>query len=118
MSTTHSQQWIVHLTVAGMMVLASIPPTPSQAAAASGKSGSTPGTAHERSLPAKPKAPGDLTNSPIERQAPPAQASAEERMRSGQMERPKFQSDVSDRLEELHRGAEQPTAERPSAPGR
>jgi hypothetical protein len=89
-------------------------PAYSQSAAAPGLVGSHPGKSRESPTPAKPRgSPSDRamqsmrpSDIPGQTTVPSEQLRAlEERLRSGQMERPIAQDQVSDRLEQLHSGS-------------
>ena len=90
------------------------PPVHSQAAGGSGSGGAHPGAGQEAAPPMRPNVskprgmghsvrPSDvLGQTPV----PGDRAQAlEERLRNGQIERPIAQDQVSDRLEELHKGS-------------
>ena len=100
-----------------------VTPVHSQSAAAPGSMGSRPGGSQETPLPAKPRGfhpdgtmrsmrPSDIPGQTL---VPNERTRAlEERLRSGQMERPIAQDHVSDWLEQLHSGStEGPTGETP-----
>ncbi len=101
-------------------VVVSAPPAHSQSAAGSGSVGSRPGGNRETPAPTKPRGskpdgamrsvrPPDMPGqAPAPRE--PAQA-LEERLRNGQMEQPIVQGQISDRLEQLHRGSAESSTE-------
>jgi hypothetical protein len=122
MKITTSCSWAVTLSL--MSILSAVvgaTPAHSQSATAPGAVESHPGGSQKTLIPAKPRSSqsdGALRNSrpsdlPIQTPVPNERARIlEERLRSGQMERPIAQGDVSDRLEQLHNGsAERSTGE-------
>ncbi|HSF67144.1 MAG TPA: hypothetical protein VLA67_06905 [Nitrospiraceae bacterium] len=89
-------------------------PAHSQSAPAPVSVGSHPGVRHETPLPTKPRAPRtdgamrSMRPSEMPGQTTPPNErmrALEERLRSGQMDRPIAQDQVSDRLEQLHSGS-------------
>jgi hypothetical protein len=122
MKATTSCRWVVTLSLISIFVaVVGATPAHSQSAAAPGSMGSRPGGSQETPIPAKPRSshpdgamrsirPSDI---PGQTPVPSERARAlEERLRSGQMERPIAQGHVSDRLEQLHSGsAESSTGE-------
>lgn len=91
-----------------------IAPAYSQSAAAPGLVGSHPGKSRETPVPAKPRgSPSDRAMKSMRPSDIPDQTTVpsermralEERLRSGQMERPIAQDQVSDRLERFHSGS-------------
>ncbi|MGH7182790.1 MAG: hypothetical protein ACREJN_12535 [Nitrospiraceae bacterium] len=89
-------------------------PAYSQSAAAPGLGGSNPGTSLETPTPAKPRgSPSDRAMQSVRPSDIPGQTTVpseryralEERLRSGQIERPIAQDQVSDWLEQLHSGS-------------
>lgn len=109
MNITRAHRWILMLSLVSTIHVAATTLTQSQATAASGSAGSLSGGSHETSKPAKPKnpQPADSTKHLSDRpgHTPTPQETLEERLRSGQMDRPAAQGEVSDRLEQLHRGS-------------
>ncbi len=122
MNATTSCSWVVTLSFMSILpAVVGIMPAHSQSAVVPGSGGLHPGRSQETLIPAKPrgshldgamrsKRPSDIPD-----QTPPPNMRAralEERLRRGQMERPIAQGEVSDRLEQLHRGsAEHSTGE-------
>jgi len=115
MKSTTACSWVITLSL--MIILSAvvgIVPAHSQSAVAPGSVGSHPGGSQETFIPPKPSGshpdgtkrsmrPSDV---PDQTTAPNVQARAlEERLRRGQVERPIAQSQVSDWLEQLHRGS-------------
>ena len=115
MKATTVGKGLIRLSLIGIFaVVAGTIPVHSLSAAATGSVESHPGRSHETFIPAKPRGsqpdgvmrnsrPSDITD---QTPAPNVRARAlEERLRSGQMERPIAQGEVSDRLEQLHSGS-------------
>ena len=115
MNATTSCNWVITLGL--MSILSAVVgtmPAHSQSAAVPGSVGASPGRSQETLIPAKPmgsqpdgamrnRRPPDI---PDQTPAPSVRARAlEERLRRGQMERPIAQGEISDRLEQLHRGS-------------
>jgi len=126
MKATTSCRWVVTLSLIGIFVaVVGTTPAHSQSAAAPGSVGSRPGGSQEALTPGKPR--GSHPDGAIRSMRPPnipgqtpvpieRARALEERPRSGQMERPIAQGQISDWLEQLHRGsAESSTGE--TAPG-
>jgi hypothetical protein len=120
MRVTMWSRWFVTLSLISLFaVVFSDPPAHPQPASGSGSVGSRPGGNQETPGPTKPKSfkpdggmrsvrPPDMpgrTPVPYDR----AQA-LEERLRNGQMEQPIVQGQISDRLEQLHRGSTESSA--------
>jgi hypothetical protein len=113
MNVTTQCRWFVTLSLASLSLLGvNAPPSYSQSAAGSGSVESRPGGSQE--TPTKPKGfkPDSTTGSirppdmPGRTPVPRVRAQAlEERLRNGQMEQPAAQGQISDRLEQLHRGS-------------
>lgn len=115
MKVTTWCRWFVTLSLVSLSaVVVSVMPAYSQSAASSGSVGSRPGGSHETPTPAKPR--GSNPNAPMRNMRPsdmPGQTpmprertqALEERLRNGQMEQPIAQGQISDRLEQLHRGS-------------
>jgi len=126
MKATTSCRWAIMLSLISMSAaVVGVTPVHSQSAAAPGSMGSRPGGSQETPIPAKPRGshpdgtmrsmrPSDI---PGQTPVPSERTRAlEERLRSGQMERPIAQGQISDWLEQLHSGsAESSTGE--TAPG-
>ncbi len=120
MKATTSCRWVITLSLVGISAaVADVTPAHSQSAAGPGSVGSRPGGSQETPKPAKPRGshpdgtmrsmrPPDI---PGQTPVPSERARAlEERLRSGQMEQPIAQGQISNRLEQLHSGsAESPT---------
>ena len=108
-TNTTSTLWVVMLSLVSIIHIAGATLTQSQVIAASGSAGSSSGGSHETSKPAKPRSPqpADSMKHLFDRpgHTPTPQETLEERLRSGQMDRPAAQGEVSDRLEQLHRGS-------------
>jgi len=115
MKATRLCSWFVTLSLMSILsaVVGAIP-AHSQSATAPGAVESHPGGSQKTLIPAKPRSSqpnGRMRNSrpsdiPIQTPAPNERVRIlEERLRSGQMERPIAQGAVSDRLEQLHSGA-------------
>lgn len=115
MNVTTWCRWFATLSFVSLSsVVVSAPRAHSQSAVGSGTVGSRPGISQETPAPAKPRGfrpdgtmggirPPDIPGrTPIPRER--AQA-LEERLRNGQMEQPAAQGQISDRLEQLHRGS-------------
>lgn len=115
MKVTMWCRWFVTLSLISLSaVVVSALPAHSQSAAGSGSVGSRPGGSQETPAPTKPR--GSKPDGTMRSMQPPyipgqtpvprerAQA-LEERLRSGQMERPIAQGQISDRLEQLHSGS-------------
>jgi hypothetical protein len=117
-STT--SRWIVAISLFLSAVVVSVSPGQAQSAGGTGgSSGGSPGDSEgapsgsrESSRPSKPRAANP--NDALRHARPPGlmlrpqeqQASAlEERVQSGQMEKPVAQGQISDRLEQLHKGS-------------
>jgi hypothetical protein len=105
MKTATSYRWVI--TPGLISIFAAVvgaTPAYSQSTPAPGSVGSHPGRSQEIPIPAKPRsAPFDI---PGQTTVPNERARLlEERLRSGQMERPIAQGEVSDRLEQLHSGS-------------
>ena len=124
MKATTSCSWVITLSLISISAaVVGATPALSQSAAAPGSVGSRPGGSQETLIPAKPRGshadgtmrsmrPSDIPGQTLV----PNERALEERLRSGQMERPIAQGQISDWLEQLHRGsAESSTGE--SAPG-
>ena len=119
MDTTTARQCIITLSLISVGL-----PTHAQATAASvsGAAASAPGEIHEKR---KPEAPGTANR----RGAPPAGKprqipvvpnrahEVEERVRSGQMEPPIAQNEISEQLEQLHSGSNELPGETASGQG-
>ena len=115
MKSTTACSWVITLSL--MIILSAvvgIVPAHSQSAVAPGSVGSHPGGSQETLIPPKPRGshPDGTKRSmrpfdvPDQTTVPNVQARAlEERLRRGQIERPIAQSQVSDWLEQLHRGS-------------
>ena len=126
MKATTSCRWAIMLSLISMSAaVVGVTPVHSQSAAAPGSMGSRPGGSQETPIPAKPRGshpdgtmrsmrPSDI---PGQTPVPSERTRAlEERLRSGRMERPIAQGQISDWLEQLHSGsAESSTGE--TAPG-
>jgi len=126
MKATTSCGWAITLSLISMFAaVVGATPAHSQSTATPGSMGSRPGGSQETPIPAKPRGshpdgamrgmrPSDI---PGQTQVPSERTQAlEERLRSGQMERPIAQGQISDWLEQLHSGsAESSTGE--TAPG-
>jgi len=122
MRATTSCRWAITLSLISMSAaVVGVTPAHSQSAAAPGSMGSRPGGSQETPIPAKPRGshpdgamrsmrPSDISGQTL---VPSERTRAlEERLRSGQMERPIAQDHVSDWLEQLHSGsAESSTGE-------
>jgi len=127
MKATTSCRWVITLSLISISVaVAGSTPAHSQSAAAPGSGESRAGGIHETPLPpTKPRGShpdGTMRNMrlpdmPGQTPVPSDRTRAlEERLRSGQMERPIAQAQISDWLEQLHSGpAESATGE--TAPG-
>lgn len=115
MKATTPYNWVVTLSLMSILpAIVGTLPAHSQSAAVPGLVGSHPGGTHETLMPTKPRGshpdgamrsrrPSDV---PDQTPAPDVRARAlEERLRRGQMERPIAQGEISDRLEQLHRGS-------------
>jgi hypothetical protein len=115
MKPATSCRWFVTLSFVSLSAfVVSAPPADSQSLAGSGSLGSRPGGSHETHTQPKPK--GSKPDSGIRSMRPsdtPGQTlvprdrteALEERLRNGQMDQPIAQGEISDRLEQLHRGA-------------
>ncbi len=95
-------------------VVLSAPPAHSQSAAGSGSVGSPPAGSQETPAPTKPRgSKPDATKRSVRPPDMPGQTpvpheraeALEERLRNGQMDQPIAQGQISDRLEQLHRGS-------------
>ena len=126
MKATTSCGWAITLSLISMFAaVVGATPAQSQSTATPGSMGSRPGGSHETPIPAKPR--GSHPDGAMRSMRPPdipgqtlvpseRTRALEERLRSGQMERPIAQGHVSDWLEQLHSGStEGPTGE--TAPG-
>ena len=126
MKATTSCQWIIILgLVSTPAVVVDATPAHSQSAAGPGSMGSRPGGGHETPKPAKPRGgnPADTMQRmgpygvpgliPVPRERTQA---LEERLRRGQMDQAIAQGQMSDRLEQFHRGSADASAGEP-APG-
>jgi hypothetical protein len=122
MKATTSCNWVVALSLMSILsVVVGTMPAHSQPAGIAGSAESHPGERQETLIPAKPRGshPDGVMRSrrppdiPDQTPAPNVRAQAlEERLRRGEMERPIAQGEISDRLEQLHRGsAEHSTGE-------
>ena len=115
MKVTMWCRWFVTLSFVSLSAfVVGAPPAASQSLAGSGSMGSYHGGNQETQTPTKPKGfrpdggirsirPPDMPG-----QAPVPRERAEalkERLRNGQMEKPVAQGQISDRLEQLHRGS-------------
>ena len=115
-----ASRWIVAISLLLSAVVVDVSPGQAQSAGgAGGSSGGSssntqgaPGGGWESSSQSKPRSanpadvmrharPPGLTLKPQEQQAPPL----EERLQSGQMEKPVAQGQISDRLEQFHKGS-------------
>ena len=111
-----ASRWIVAISLFLSAVVVGVSPGQAQAAGGAGGSPSSsqgaPGGGRESSSPSKPRSanpadvmrharPPGLTLKPQAQQAPPL----EERLQSGQMEKPVAQGQISDRLEQFYKGA-------------
>jgi hypothetical protein len=113
-----ASRWIVAISLLLSAVVAGVSPGHAQSAGgAGGSSGGSPsssqgapGGSRESSRPSKPRSatdamrharPPGLTLKPQEQQATPL----EERLQSGQMEKPVAQGQISDRLEQFYKGS-------------
>lgn len=115
MKVTMWCRWFVALSFVSLSAfVGGAPPADSQSLAGSESMGSDPGGNQDTLTPTKPKganADGGIRSiRPPERpgQAPVPRKRAEaleKRLRNGQMERPVAQGQISDRLEQLHRGS-------------
>lgn len=118
MNTTTSCRWVFTLSLIGIFAaFMGTAPAYSQSAAAPGLVGSHPGKSRETPVPAKPRGspsdssmqsmrPSDIPGIPGQMTVPSERLRAlEERLRSGHMERPIAQDQVSDRLEQFHSGS-------------
>jgi len=107
MNTTTCDRWIIALGLAILVLAVNPSQTFSQSGAAPGSAGAHHG--NESAKPAKPRSPqstDSLKNPPHQpNQAPTPREALEDRLRSGQMDRPVAQDQVSDRLEQLHNGS-------------
>lgn len=126
MKVATSCRWVFTLSLISISAaVVGVTPAHSQSAAAPGSVGSCPAGIQETLIPAKPRGshpdgtmrsmrPSDI---PGQTPVPDERARAlEERLRSGQMERPIAQDQISDWLERMHSGsAESSTGE--TAPG-
>jgi hypothetical protein len=126
MKSTTSCRWVITLSLISMSSAVAVAiPAHSQSAATPESVESRPGGSHETPIPAKPRGShpdGTMrsmrpTDIPDQTPVPSERTRAlEERLRSGQMERPIAQGQISDWLEQLHSGsAENATGE--TAPG-
>ena len=115
MKATTSCRWVNILSLVSILApVVGAVPAHSQPAAVSGSEGSRPGGGHEPSRPAKPRGgtpadtmrrmgPSDVPGQiPITRERTQA---LEERLRRGQMDQAIAQGQISDRLEQFHRGS-------------
>lgn len=115
MTVTMWCRWFVTLSFISLSAfVVGAPPADSQSLAGSGSMGSRPGGNQETQTPTKPKGsksdggirsirPPDMPgHAPVPRERAEA---LEERLRNGQMEKPVAQGQISDRLEQLHRGS-------------
>jgi hypothetical protein len=115
MKVTMWCRWFVTLSFVSLSAfVVSAPPADSQSLAGSGSMRSHPGGNQETHTPTMPKGskadagirsirPPDMPGqAPVPRERTEA---LEERLRNGQMEKPVAQGQVSDRLEQLHRGS-------------
>ena len=115
MKATTWCRWFVTLSLVSLSAfVVSAPPAHSQSTAGSGSVGSGPGGSQETPTPTKPRGskpdgtmrsmrPPDMPGqTPVPRERTQA---LEERLRNGQMEQPIAQGQISDRLEQLHRGS-------------
>ena len=115
MKATTSCRWAITLSLISMSAaVVGVTPVHSQSAAAPGSMGLRPGGSEETPIPAKPRGshpdgtmrsmrPSDI---PGQTPVPSERTRAlEERLRSGQIERPIAQGQISDWLEQLHSGS-------------
>jgi hypothetical protein len=115
MKITMSGSWVITLSLMSILsALVGTTPAHAQSATAPGLVESHSGGSQETLIPAKPRSshsdgamrsrqPADV---PDQTPAPNVRARAlEERLRRGQMDRPIAQGEISDRLEQLHRGS-------------
>ena len=115
MNAATSCRWVITLSLISLSAaVVSATPAHSQSAAAPGSVGSRSGGSHETHTPTKPK--GSKPDGGIRSMRPPdmpGQAlvprerteTLEERLRNGQMDQPIAQGQISERLEQLHRGS-------------
>ncbi|HLZ36053.1 MAG TPA: hypothetical protein VKP13_18775 [Nitrospira sp.] len=120
MTATMWRRWFIVLSLFNLSaVVLSDPPAQAQFAVGSGSVGSRSGGSQETPGPIKPKGfkpdgnmrsvrPPDM---PGQVPVPHERAQAlEERLRNGQMKEPVAQGQISDRLEQLHRGSAESSA--------
>jgi hypothetical protein len=115
MNATTSFRLVLTLSLIGTFVAVVGPSAAfSESVAAPGSVGSHPGKTQQTPTPAKPRgSPSDRARQSMRPSDIPGQTTVpseqlralEERLRSGQMERPIAQDQVSDRLEQLHSGS-------------
>ena len=120
MDATTARQCIITLSLIRIGL-----PTQAQAtaASASGSAASAPSETHEKRKPAAPGAANRRGASPSGKPrqvpVPPNRAQeVEERVRSGQMEPPIAQNEISEQLEQLHSGSNDLRGETASGQGR
>jgi len=126
MKATTSCRWVITLSLISISAAVAVAiPAHSQSAVAPESVESRPGGSHGTPIPAKPR--GSHPDGTMRSMRPPdisgqtpvpseRTRALEERLRSGQMERPIAQGQISDWLEQLHSGsAESATGE--TAPG-
>jgi hypothetical protein len=115
MKATTLYRWVITLSLISIFVaVVGATPAHSQSAAALGSVGSRPAGSQETLIPAKPR--GSHPDGTMRSMRPPdipgqipvpneRTRALEERLRSGRMERPIAQGQISDWLEQLHRGS-------------